>query len=105
MSFNQHAQMETGGDNRYTGFISLGTERRSHQTVMVFNGPDGLETVLRFTEITIGRNSIAFYTEHPGRHKRRQKVGMIEASSEVVGFLRAATREHEELDYDVVDDR
>lgn len=105
MSFNQHAQTSTGGDNRYTGFISLGTERGSDQTIMVFNGPDGLETTLRFTEITIGRNSIAFYSEHPGRHKRRQKVGMTEASSEVVNFLRAAVREHEELDYDVVDDR
>ncbi len=97
--------METGGENRYTGFITLGTERRGHQTVMVFDGPDGLEMSLRFTKLTIDRNSIAFYSEQPGRSKRRCEVGMIEASSEVVDFLVSAVQEHDALDYDVEDCR
>lgn len=105
MSFTTHAQMETGGDNRYTGFLTLGTESRGNQTVMVFNGPDGLETTIRFTEITIGRNSIAFYTVHPGREKRRVKTGMIEGQADILSFLKDAPRQHEALDYDVVDDR
>ena len=105
MSFTSHAEMDTGGDNRYTGYISLGTERRSHQTVMVFDGPDGLETTIRFTELTIGRNSIVFYSTARGRDGRRTKVGQIEAQPDVVQFLKEAVGESGDLDYDVVDDR
>lgn len=105
MGFTAHAEMETGGENRYTGFVSLGTERRSHQTVMVFNGPDGLETSIRFTEVRIGNNAIRFYSKPRGRRSRSCQTGSIEASPEFVRFIRNAHFESADLDYTVVDQR
>ena len=105
MAYTEHAQMAFEEDNRYTDYLSVGTERRGNQTLLVFDGPDGLETVIRFTEITVGRNTVMFYSEHPGRYKRRQKTGQIEGQENVVEFLLSAVEEHEELDYDVVVDR
>jgi len=105
MAFHSHAELDTDPDERYAGVVSLGTERRSHQTVMVFEGPSNLETCIRFTELTVGRNSIVFYSESRGRSGRRTKVGSIEADPDIVEFLCNAVEEANDLDYDVVVDR
>ena len=105
MSFTEHAQMVFESEGRYADYLSLGTERRSHQTVMVFDGPDGLETVIRFTELTVGRNSVVFYSRTRGRSSQRVQTGSIEGQQDVVDFLTEAVEEHEQLQYDVVVDR
>lgn len=103
MRFTAYAEREMDADDRYSRAMTLGNERRSHQTVLVFPGFRRLETSIRFTEATIGRNTIMFYSRPKGQ-SRRVKTGQVEADRSIVEFLMDAV-DHPEACYDVVDDR
>ena len=105
MAFHSYAELDTDPDDAYAGAVSLGTEPRGQHTLMVFDGPMELEMVFRFTELTVGRNSVAFYSAARGKFGRRTKVGSIEADERLVEFLIEAVEQSEALDYDVVVDR
>lgn len=63
--------------------ISVGQSSRGSDDryMLVFDGFDGLETVIHFTEVVKGRNTYEFKSKKPlrGRYSRTVNTGSIEA--------------------------
>jgi len=101
MSYTQHAELDLEPDEKYPDTLSLGTFDNDQQTGLVFEGPAGLETVIRFNHATIKRNQIVFTLTSGSRHHDQREVGSIEASQAVVNFIWNAVIQHVALTYTV----
>lgn len=63
--------------------IHVGRDRRGMYMV-VFDGPDGLETVIKFDTVEIGNNTVEFFKTTP---KRTVSTGQLEGTIETYGSV------------------
>lgn len=76
-------------ENWHADYISVGRDRDG-EYLLVFDGPNRLETVIRFDEISIGRNNIVFYRQTDrGCMETGHLEGTPESHGEVGAFLEA----------------
>ncbi len=73
-----------------------------NQPMMIFHGPSGLETAIRFDGVVITTNKIYFYVE-PRTGVSKRETGSMEAAEQVVSFIADAPNESE-IEY-VVEER
>lgn len=91
--FTPIAETEVG-----KSLLTLGTDKRS--TMVVFRGPGGFETVIRFDRVVIAPNRLVFYVEPHSHNGRERKTGSMEVSERVASFIREAPNDSE-LEYTV----
>jgi len=102
---------EAVGTHEYTWefgkdfWFTIGTERGTEQTILVFNGPGGLETTIRFDRVVVDDVKIQFYTDNTPRYGRGPvKCGQIEAAEQVREVLEQYG-DSDALDYTLDDER